>query len=328
MADRDGVAVAAEPMNSTGRATAKALRITVLAGGVGPEREVSLQSGQAVAEALRRIGHHVLLRDIQPTELSALDQPADFIFIALHGEFGEDGQVQAELERRGIAFCGSDAVSSALAMDKVAAKRRFEAAGVPTPAWELVTHAGVNRWVPQLSPPVVVKPPASGSSVDTTIARTPVVMRDAVQHVARRYGGALIERYVQGVELTVGVLGEEALPPCQIRTQREFYDYQAKYIDDDTEYLFEIDLPAHVLTQVQQLSRAAHQALGCAVFSRVDWMVDAHSLQPYALEVNTIPGFTSHSLLPKAAQRVGISFDELCQRIVKLSLKRHSSDPR
>ena len=133
----------------------------------------------------------------------------------------------------------------------------------------------------------------------------------------------MIEQYIRGPELTVGILGDEGLPVCQIRTRREFYDYQAKYVDDDTEYLFDIALPADLLGRIRDLSVKAHLALGCRDFSRVDWMVDARTLEPYVLEINTIPGFTSHSLLPKAAARVGISFDELCQRIAELGLARN-----
>ena len=142
----------------------------------------------------------------------------------------------------------------------------------------------------------------------------------AASDVVDRYGEALVEQYIDGNELTVGILGERALPVCEIRTKREFYDYDAKYIDDDTQYLFDLDLPTALLERVQALSIDAHRALGCCVFSRVDWMVDAATLEPFVLEVNTIPGFTSHSLLPKAAARVGMSFEQLCGRIVELSL--------
>ncbi len=296
------------------------LDITVLAGGPGAEREVSLSSGQAVCDALRRIGHRVELCDIGPNDLSALDRPADFVFVALHGEFGEDGALQAELDARGLRYSGSGAAASRLAMDKVESKRRFEQAGVPTPPYESVDQTGLAGLASRMKPPVVVKPVASGSSVDTSIARTPQAMTEAATKVVARYGRALVEKYIAGRELTVGILGDEALPVCEIRTRREFYDYQAKYIDDNTEYLFDLDLPVDFLQRVQALSLAAHRALGCRVFSRVDCMVDAATMEPYFLEVNTIPGFTSHSLLPKAAARVGITFERLCQRILELSL--------
>ncbi len=304
---------------SESSAETKLLDITVLAGGPGAEREVSLESGRAVAEALRRIGHQVVLSDVGPTNLSALKRPADLVFIALHGEFGEDGAIQAELDQRGICYCGSGAAASHLAMDKAAAKARLEQYGLPTPRYEVLDRKGLIGAEDRFSVPAVVKPVASGSSVDTSIVRTKSDLGSAAAKVVAAYGRALIERYVQGPELTVGIVGDDVLPVCEIRTKRAFYDYQAKYVDDDTEYLFDLELPNPLLKRVQALSKEAHRALGCEVFSRVDWMVDADDLQPYLLEVNTIPGFTAHSLLPKAAARLGWCFDELCQRIVELS---------
>lgn len=298
------------------------LNITVLAGGPSDEREVSLSSGQAVRDALLRRGHRVALLDISPDDLSALDQPADCVFIALHGAFGEDGQLQQILERRGQRYCGSDAAASALAMDKVAAKKRFIERDVPTPRFDVVKKSRIaeveSRWLP----PVVVKPTRSGSSVDTYLATTQEQVGDALRAVVAKHGEALIEECIQGLELTVGILDDRVLPPIQIRTRRAFYDYQAKYIDNDTEYLFDIPLPGEVLERIESLSAAAAAALGCRDFCRVDWMVDGRTHEPWALEINTIPGFTSHSLLPKAAARVGISFDELVQRIVLCAMGR------
>lgn len=301
-------------------ATLETLDITVLAGGPGAEREVSLNSGRAVYEALMRLGHRVALCDISPDDLSALGRPVDIIFIALHGEFGEDGELQAELDARGLPYCGSGAAASRIAMNKAAAKRCFQRHGIPTPPYEVIDRYNLAGLTSRFAAPAVIKPVAEGSSVDTRILRTPGDLQTVAAELVGRYGQALVERYVAGPELTVGILGEEALPVCEIRTNREFYDYEAKYIDDDTRYLFDLDLPPTLLKRVQVLSLAAHDALGCSVFSRVDWMVDAETLEPFVLEINTIPGFTSHSLLPKAAARIGISFDQLCQRIVELSL--------
>lgn len=302
------------------------LDITVLSGGPSAEREVSLASGRAVHEALLRLGHRAIIRDIGPDDLSALDVPADFVFIALHGAFGEDGTVQAELDRRGLRYCGTGAAASRLAMNKDESKQRFIAAGIPTPEYEVVDGRSVRGLSGRFPVPAVVKPIDSGSSVDTSIPKSPKALQRAADDLVAKYGAALVERCIKGPELTVGVLGDQALPVCEIRTKREFYDYQAKYIDDDTEYRFDIDLPPAVLARVQELSVAAHRALGCEVFSRHDWMVDGQTHQPYILEVNTIPGFTSHSLLPKAAGRVGIDFDRLCQRIVELSLGKAPSE--
>lgn len=296
----------------------EALDITVLAGGPGAEREVSLQGGQAVFEALTRLGHAAVLEDIGPDNLTALDIPADFVFLVLHGEFGEDGTVQRELDARGRRYSGSGAAASSLAMNKLAAKRHCERHGIPTPPYVhvLADRPTDLKGVPL---PAVVKPVASGSSVDTSIARVPARLTEAVEAVAAKYGEALVEGYIAGPELTVGVLGDQALPVCEIRTKREFYDYQAKYLDDDTEYRFELDLPRALLGRVQDLSRKVHGTMGCRAFSRVDWMVDGDTMEPYFLEVNTIPGFTNHSLVPKAAARIGLSFDQLCQRIIELS---------
>ncbi len=314
------------PAGRFARSTAaKTLDITVLSGGPGVEREVSLESGRAVQAALYRLGHRVALCDVGPDNLSALDRPADFVFIALHGEFGEDGAVQAELDARGVPYSGSGAEASWLAMDKVAAKRGFESKGVPTPPYEVVDRQSLPGLSSRFSLPAVVKPVALGSSVEITIVQTPKQLDQDAGALVAKYGSALVEAYIAGPELTVGILGDRALPVCEIRTGREFYDYQAKYVDDDTEYLFDLDLPEEFLDRVQTLSLAAHRALGCSVFSRVDWMVGAVTGDPFVLEVNTIPGFTSHSLVPKAARRVGLNFDTLCQRIVELSLEQWRS---
>lgn len=298
------------------------LEITVLAGGPSSERDVSLQSGQAVYEALCRLGHRATLCDVGPRDLAALDRPADFVFIALHGEFGEDGTIQAELDARGLCYAGSGAVASRLAMDKVASKECFLQHGMPTAPFVHLDNTSLSRLPSMVEPPAVVKPVSSGSSVDTTIARTKDSMLADAAAVVEKYGEVLVERYIAGPELTVAVLGDQALPVCEIRTPGEFYDYAAKYERDDTEYRFDIDLPVELLDSVRHQSIAAHEALGCEVFSRVDWMVDGATHEPYLLEVNTIPGFTSHSLVPKSAALVGLSFDELCQQIVELSLRR------
>ncbi len=308
---------------ATGAAAARAtLNITVLAGGPGTEREVSLESGRMVSEALSRLKHRVSLRDIGPDDLSALDIPADVVFVALHGEFGEDGQVQRVLESRSLAYTGSGPDASALAMNKVRAKQRFIAEGIPTPQFSLVTADHVSETLQATAGPVVVKPVDSGSSVDTFIPRDRDALAGALELVVTRYGEALVEHFVDGPEFTVGVLDGRALPLCEIRTKRAFYDYQAKYVDDDTQYLFDTTLPADLVAEIASLSERAHRALGCRDFSRVDWMVDRETRRPFAIEVNTIPGFTSHSLLPKAAGRTGVSYDALCQTMVEMACRR------
>ncbi len=314
--------VGASNLSSPPKTLIDLLDITVLAGGPGVEREVSLQSGRAVFDALKRLGHRVEFRDIRPDDLSALDHPCDLVFIALHGEFGEDGILQAELERRRIRFTGSGALASQLAMDKVEAKRRFEQAGIPTPDYVVMTPSNLDDELAGFSVPAVVKPIASGSSVDTTIARTRGSLRKACADVVERYGSALVEQFIDGPELTVSILGDAALDVCEIRPKGEFYDYHAKHVDDATEYLFALDLPDELTERVRRLSIKAHRTLGCSVLSRVDWMIRLSDLEPFILEINTIPGFTSHSLVPKAAAYRGLGFDDLCQQIVLLSLAK------
>lgn len=301
----------------------RGLKITVMAGGPSAEREVSLASGRAVADALRALQCDVETADISPDDLSALDRPVDAVFIALHGTFGEDGQLQRILERRGITYCGSDAEASARAMNKVASKRCFASAGVPTPYFDVARKGRAAEICAKARLPLVLKPIAEGSSVDCHLIREHDALRPALEGLLDTYNECLVERYIDGPELTVSILDETPLPVCEIRTPRDFYDYQAKYLENTTQYLFDgIPLPAACLANVQRLSLAAHRALGCRHFSRVDWKIDAATNEPYCLEVNTIPGFTDHSLLPKAAARAGLSFKQLCARIVELALGR------
>ena len=309
----------------TRTAAAQKLAITVLAGGPSGERDVSLQSGRAVAEALKSLGHTVCVEDIGPDNLAALAREVDCVFVALHGVFGEDGQVQEILERRGLTYCGSGPRTCALAMEKSAAKARFSELGLPTPRFAVATAETIREAVAAWSLPVMVKPVKEGSSLNCHIVRDFDRFRPAVEEVIRGYGRCLVEEYIPGKEITVGILGEEALAPLEIRTRREFYDYEAKYVDDNTEYVFDIDLPADLLSQMSEMSLEAHHGLGCRDFSRVDWRVDTDRSQPYLLEVNVVPGLTDHSLLPKAAARAGLSMPMLCQHIVDSAMKRRFS---
>ena len=312
----------AVPSSERQRSTVKPLHITVLMGGPSAEREVSLKSGQAVADALASLGHAVQCSDISYDDLSALDAEADVLFIALHGAFGEDGQLQRILERRGLPFCGSGSEASALAMDKVASKRKFAEVGIPTPRFDVATAKRLPQALACWSLPVVIKPTDQGSSVGCHIVGDHEALRERSAGLMAEHGSFLIEEFVRGRELTVGILGDQTLPIIEIRPRREFYDYDAKYIDDDTEYVFDPDVSGELRERVERLSLVAHRALGCRDFSRVDWMIDECRDEAFALEVNTIPGFTDHSLLPKAAERAGIGFAELCNRIVDLALDR------
>ena len=301
---------------------ARKLTLTVLAGGPGGEREVSLESGRSVAAALESLGHDVQLADIGPDDLGALARNVDCIFVALHGRFGEDGELQKILERRGLVYCGSGPEACALAMNKAAAKQRFQELGLPTPLYEVARQDTIRQAVAAWSMPVVVKPVQEGSSLDCSIQHEAAALRSTVEALCDKHGECLVEEYIPGKELTVSILGEQALTPLEIRTKREFYDYQAKYVDDNTEYDFEIDLPADLLARIGEMSLEAHRGLGCRDFSRVDWRVDAQTFQPYLLEVNVIPGLTGHSLLPKAAARAGLAMPALCQLIIEAAMKR------
>lgn len=294
------------------------LRITVLAGGPSAERDVSLESGRAVADALRRMGHTVFMADISPDNLAALDHPADVVFPVLHGTFGEDGELQRVLERRGMRYVGSDSRASAIAIDKVRTKQVAVAAGIRTPAYQVFEHALSEIDWPAADLPAIVKPIDQGSSVHTYICRTSAELHRAVANVADRYRRALVEQFISGEELTVGILGSEALPPLAIRPRTGFYDYDAKYRKDDTEYLFETGHPATVFQRAGELSRRVFADLGCRHMARIDWIID-RSNELWFLEVNTIPGFTSHSLLPKAAAQAGLPFDELADKLVRMA---------
>jgi D-alanine-D-alanine ligase len=303
----------------------RSLRITVLAGGPSSEREVSLISGRNIADALASLGHRVIMLDISPDDLSALDVAADVIFPALHGRFGEDGEVQRILEGRGLPYVGCGPAASALAMDKVATKRACAQVGIPVAEDMLVTpdqrDAAINRWEGTRA---IVKPVDQGSSVDVYISPDQLPLPEAIDRLLAKYGRAMVERFIAGPELAVGVLGGEVLPVVQIvpQPQRPFYDYQAKYLDENTTYLVNPPLPPDLLKRIQDMTAVVFERLGCRDLSRIDWLVDKVSLQAYLLEVNTLPGFTSHSLLPKAAAAVGIDYVSLCQKLVDMAVSR------
>lgn len=307
---------------------ATVLDITVLMGGPGVEREVSIMSGQAVAEALKRCGHRVTTADISPDDTSALDREGiDVVFIALHGTFGEDGKVQCLCEQRGLVYVGSGPEASELAMDKDASKRLFCRVGLATPEWVIIDRSAGDAQRDELlteAPlPCVIKPVDGGSSVDVVIARDEATRSDAVEKLLAADGRVMVEAFIPGREMTVGVLSDKPLPVIEIRPApaREFYDYIAKYDDDATQYIFDTHLPPAIEQHLRAAALTAHKALGCRDFSRADFIID-DSGTAWLLEVNTIPGFTSHSLLPKAAVAAGISFEQLCERIVRLALER------
>jgi len=305
------------------------IKVAVLRGGVGRERQVSLESGRCVAEAMQQAGLDVVTSDIQPDDMEILDRrDIDVFFPALHGEFGEDGQLQRIFEDRNLVYTGSGPEASRLAFDKMASKRLFAEAGVDVPAVVEFTRemgpAELEKRLKGLGERFVVKPIRQGSSVGVSV----IDGRDEAVAVAHRvlgeFGDCMVESFIRGRELTVGVLGRQVLPIIEIRSKTGFYDYQAKYVDDRTQYLFDTIEDQAVQARIQGAALACFDALGCRDFARVDFILSGDGT-PYALEVNTIPGFTSHSLLPKAAARVGLSMGELCLRIVRTTLAQHHS---
>ena len=304
--------------------------VAVLKGGTSSERDVSLKSGAAVERGLRDAGYDVISIDVKDDEVAELDeQPVDVAFIALHGSFGEDGGAQALLESKGIAHVGLGIAASELAMDKVASKDVFLSHGIPTAPYVVIPRDEPwdrhVRWFDKVGFPLVVKPPREGSSVGATIVKQPGDLEHALDVCYRFDHEALVEKFVRGRELTVGLLADEALPIVEIKTGREFYDYDAKYRAPDTEYIVEPDLGPEHSIEVKTTALKAFWALGCEGFSRVD-LILGHDGVPYVLEINTIPGFTERSLLPKSAARAGMSFPDLCSRITRLALVKERDE--
>jgi D-alanine-D-alanine ligase len=300
------------------------MRVAVLRGGVGREREVSLESGRCVAEAMQKAGLDVVTSDIRPDDMQVLDRrDIDVFFLALHGEFGEDGQLQQVFEDRGLVYTGSGPEASRLAFDKMASKRLFARASVDVPPvaefTRDMTSADLEKQLEGLGERFVVKPIRQGSSVGVHIVGSRKDAVAAARQVFDEFGDGMIESFIRGRELTVGVLGRQVLPIIEIRSKTGFYDYHAKYVDDRTEYLFDTIEDQGVQARVQRAALACFDALGCRDFSRVDFILSEDGT-PYALEVNTIPGFTTHSLLPKAAGKIGLSMSDLCVGIVRTAL--------
>jgi len=290
-------------------------------GGPGAEREVSVRSGQAVAAALASLG-----REVIPVELHAarveVPEGTDLVFNMIHGTFGEDGELQAQLDSMGVPYTGEGAAASRTAFDKILSKRAFEAAGVATPEWKVV---GSNDPAP-FEAPFVVKAPRQGSSVGVHILRDAAGYGDALRDCLQYGDDVLVEKFFAGRELTIGVLGREALPIIEIRPKQGFYDYQNKYTKGATDYLVPAPLDAAVAGQISDLALAAYRAIGLEVYARVDILLDGDG-NGSVLEINTIPGMTETSLLPKAAAVRGMGFAELCERIGVLSLNRRASWP-
>lgn len=297
-------------------------RIGVLAGGPSSEREISLQSGGSVCQALKEEGYNAIFIDVLGDVCDlrrALDkEKVEVVFIALHGRFGEDGTVQRALEEMSIPYTGSGPRASMLALDKLASKRIFAEKNINTPAYKAFRQ-GQEIDEDSLDLPVVIKPRREGSSIGLSVVKTKDELKDALEAAYRYDDMIIIEKRIEGNEITVGILDDEPLCAIQVVPGGEFYDYEAKYKSPDTAYLVPAPLEAGLSRAGQLLSKKAHAALGCRGFSRVD-MILGDDGEFFVLEVNTIPGLTSRSLLPKAAQHAGISFNRLCEKVVSMAL--------
>ncbi|MBV9772321.1 MAG: D-alanine--D-alanine ligase [Gemmatimonadetes bacterium] len=331
------------------------MNVAVLLGGTSAEREVSLASGLAIIKALRERGHTVWAVDtargyvpeaeesqllpegvhaapptdtegtLQPFELANVQQvrDAEVAFLALHGGAGEDGTIQALLDLLGVAYTGSGPLGSGIAMDKDVTKRLLRDSQVPTLPWR-VARAPEFGYDPDtiedfIGYPCIVKPARQGSSVGLTVVHEPGDLRAAVDEAAKYDTEVMIERYAKGRELTVGIMGDQALPPVEIRPKKGIYDYHSKYTPGMTEYFCPAPLEEEVIAQIQAYALRAFRVLKLRGYGRIDFILAKEQL--FCLEANTLPGMTATSLLPKAAAAAGIPFPELCDRIVQLAAR-------
>ena len=297
-------------------------KIAVLMGGPSTEREVSLATGRGISKALRSLGADVVDVDVRDGNFE-LPHDVELAFIALHGTFGEDGQIQQLLEERGIAYTGEGVKESRLAFDKVRSKEKFREHGVRTPEWEII---GAHQR-PGMQLPIVVKPSRQGSTVGVSIVKKPEELEPAIADAAKYDEELLIERFVSGRELTIGILGDQPLPILEIIPKGGFYNFTNKYpflnpqADGAAEHICPARIEPEKTKEIQELALHAFRALGLRVYSRVD-VILSQTGDPFVLEINTIPGMTEASLLPEAAAAAGISYIDLCRRIITLSRVR------
>ncbi len=293
-------------------------KVAVLMGGKSAERPVSLKSGGMVLSALRSAG--IDAHPFDPAERGLgelISERFSRAFIALHGRFGEDGTVQGALEYLGLPYTGSGVLASALAMDKMRTKQLWQANGLPTPPFELLdSRTDFRAAAARLGLPIMVKPASEGSSIGMTKVREAHGLEEAFALAVNYDRVVIAERFVEGTELTGAILGRTPLPLIRLETTRDFYDYEAKYVRDDTKYIVPCGLSKEKEQEVQQLCLKAFDVLGCRGWGRTDVMMDQDG-NPYLLEVNTSPGMTDHSLVPMAARAVGISYEALCVKILE-----------
>lgn len=295
------------------------LKIIVMLGGPSAEREVSLNSGAGVAKALRSLGHEVC--ELDPSlEKWELPEGTEVVFLALHGTYGEDGTVQRRLEELGVPYTGCDPEASRIGFDKFLTKQRLVAAGVPTARFMLVDSPGAS-WPMGWNPPVVLKPARQGSSVGLQFVERVSDWSKALIEAMRFDSHVLMEEKIVGRECTVGILDNQPLPVVEVRPKTGIYDYQTKYSAGTTEYFCPAPFDEATTARIQAAGLGAFRAIGGRDYSRVDVIVKPGG-EPIVLEVNTLPGMTDSSLLPKAAAAAGIGYADLCQRMVDLALKR------
>jgi D-alanine-D-alanine ligase len=300
-------------------------KIAVLMGGPGSEREVSLATGRGVAKALRSLGAEVVEIDVRDENFQ-LPGEVDLAFITIHGTFGEDGQIQKILERRGIAYTGDGVSASEVAFDKIRTKQKFQEHGVTTPPWEVI-HPGQR---PTISLPIVVKTPRQGSTVGVVIVKNENELESALGEASKYDRELLIEKFVSGRELTIGILGDEALPILEIIPKGGFYDFNNKYpflnpqAGGGAEHVCPANIDAGKTKEIQELALRAFRAAGLQVYARADVILSDNG-EPFVLEVNNIPGMTEASLLPEAAAAAGIAYPDLCARIIALSRLRQGN---
>jgi D-alanine-D-alanine ligase len=300
----------------------KKLNLVVMLGGPSAEREVSLRSGAAVVMALRSLGHSVLELDPR-TDKWTLPAGVDLVFLALHGTYGEDGTVQRELEKLGVPYTGCDPEASRVAFDKHLTKQRCVTNGVPTPRFVLVESPDAS-WPMGWDPPVVLKPVCQGSSVGLQFVDRVSDWSRCLAEAFRFDSKVLVEEKISGRETTVGILGSQPLPIVEVRPKTGVYDYQSKYTAGATEYLCPAPFDPVATQKIQAAAMGAFEAVAGRDYARVDVMIRGDS-EPLVLEVNTLPGMTETSLLPKAAAAAGLDYPALCQKMVELALTRGSA---
>jgi len=293
------------------------VRIGVLYGGWSSEREISILSGMRVASALKNRGYEVVEIDVGRDIADVLsNNHIDMAYVMLHGKPGEDGTIQGLLETVGIPYTGSGVLASALAINKVLTKKVFQFSEILTPEFKYP----VNSDEIPFDPPYLIKPVSEGSSVGMTLVRDKKQHRKAISK-AREYGDSFVEKYINGKEITIGILGDLALPILELVPKKEFYDYEAKYTKGMTEFIIPARLDDAMTKKSKEIALKAHRVLGCRDFSRVDFVVEGGNA--YVIEVNTIPGMTELSDIPAEACAMGIEYDELIERILKLALRRY-----